>query len=71
MAAIYGEVGIEEYWIVNAPQHCLEIHRSPSKGRYGQLEKIGPGGTAQSLSAIGFQVAVNSLFEGLPEVAAK
>lgn len=71
MAAIYAEAGIEEYWIVNAPQRCLEIHRSPSKGRYGQLERIGTGGTAQSLSAIGFQVAVSSLFEGLPGVAAK
>jgi Uma2 family endonuclease len=71
MAAIYAEARVDEYWIVNAQQRCLEVHRSPSEGVYTKLEKFGAGETARSLSSSGFELDVTALFEGLPDLATK
>jgi Uma2 family endonuclease len=31
---LYASVGIQEYWIVNLVEHCIEVHREPSHGKY-------------------------------------
>lgn len=35
-ASVYARAGLPEYWIVNIPQHCLEVYRGPVRGgRHG------------------------------------
>ncbi len=31
---LYASAGIREYWIVNLVDHCIEVHREPSSGKY-------------------------------------
>lgn len=33
-AALYAEVGVPEYWIVNLVDRVIEVHRDPAKGVY-------------------------------------
>jgi Uma2 family endonuclease len=33
---VYAEAGVDEYWIVNLVDRCIEVHRSPRNGRYEQ-----------------------------------
>ena len=34
---IYATAGVDEYWIVNLVDRCIEVHRSPRDGRYEQV----------------------------------
>lgn len=40
---LYAEAGIPEYWIVNLPDRCLEVFRSPLGGAYQQKQLIHAG----------------------------
>lgn len=31
---LYGSSHVEEYWIVNLPEHVVEVYRDPSRGRW-------------------------------------
>lgn len=42
-AALYAESGIPEYWIVNIVDRAIEVHRSPSGGRYRSVESFRAG----------------------------
>jgi Uma2 family endonuclease len=44
-APLYAEAGIPEYWIVNIPQHHLEVRTEPVNGRYVRLQTLKPGDT--------------------------
>ena len=33
-ARLYAEAGIADYWIVNIPEHTVEVYREPQGGRY-------------------------------------
>lgn len=44
--AAYGKAGIEEYWIVNLPDRCVEIHREPHFTGYASVTILKPGDTA-------------------------
>lgn len=65
MAAIYAEAGVPEYWIVNVPGRCLEIHRSPGPAGYASVqrevkEKV-------QCAVLPVTVDVAALFAGLTE----
>ncbi len=38
MALIYAEAAVEEYWIINAADRSIEIHREPREGRFRTTE---------------------------------
>lgn len=47
-AALYASAGVGEYWILNLPDRCLEVHRDPVAGdaadpaaRYGTRQVLG------------------------------
>lgn len=39
-AALYAASGVPEYWIVNLPDGCLEVHREPEAGGYRSVETL-------------------------------
>ena len=41
--SLYAVAGIREYWIVNLPDYCIEVHRRPSKGAYRERLVFKPG----------------------------
>lgn len=62
LADLYAEGGIEEYWIVNAPERLIEVYRQPLGGHYSTVHRISSG----TVSACGLNVDVSALFAGLP-----
>ena len=36
-ADLYAAAGIADYWVVNLPDHSIEVRRDPEKGRYRSL----------------------------------
>ena len=66
MAGIYSEAGVDEYWIINAAERCIEIHRHPSRTGYGEVVSVGAGGAVQCASLPGVEVRVDDLFANLP-----
>ena len=62
----YAEHGIADYWIVNLPDRCVEVHRQPvhdpaSGHRYGEVRVLRPGDSVAPLAAPQAVIAVNDL----------
>ena len=38
---IYAQAGVPEYWIVNVPGRCVEVHSEPRVEDYAQCEVVG------------------------------
>ncbi len=66
MAEIYAEAGVEEFWIVNAVERCLEVYQSPAGGHYQTLLRVPEGEVLQSAALAELKVDVSALFAGLP-----
>ena len=66
MAEIYAEAGVEEYWIVNVPARCIEVHRQPGPAGYASVESIAAGQSVQCAS-LPVSVDVAALFAGLAD----
>lgn len=64
MAGIYAEAGVEEYWIVNIPGRCLEVHRQPTPTGYTQIATYGTGQSV-TCATLPVTVEVSALFAGL------
>ncbi|HEY3354905.1 MAG TPA: Uma2 family endonuclease [Polyangia bacterium] len=60
-AALYAAAGLPEYWIVNLPERCLEIHRAPGAAGYAGVERRGEGVAVSPLAAPAAAVAVADL----------
>jgi Uma2 family endonuclease len=63
---IYARAGIQEYWIVNLAERCLEVYRDPvaSPGQaalYRSSQKLSPSDSLAPLAASGTTVAVADL----------
>ena len=67
MAFIYAEAGVEEYWIINATERSIEIHRDPRDGRYHETTTRSPGEACGCQSLPQVTVDVTQLFAGLAE----
>lgn len=39
-AELYARAGIQDYWIVNLVNHCIEVHRNPAADRYQSIAKL-------------------------------
>lgn len=64
LAGLYAENGVAEYWIVNAAERCIEIHRDPVGGRYATLFTCAEGRTL-TCAALPVTVDTGELFAGL------
>lgn len=65
LAAIYAEAGVEEYWILNATERAIEIHREPVGGTYQAVVTRRLGESAECLALPEVKVDIAQLFEGL------
>lgn len=63
----YAQNGVREYWIVNLPDDCLEIHRSPrADGAYGDQFVLRRGQTAEIEAMPGVVLDVAELLAPAP-----
>lgn len=61
-AELYAEAEIPDYWIVNLPDRCVEVHRNPSAGRYQSLTAYRAGDEIRPLLFPGCPLQVSLLF---------
>ncbi len=66
--AIYAAAGLQEYWIVNLVDRCLEVYRDPQPdaqdargSRYADVRTLSPQDVATPLAFPGARVAVSDL----------
>lgn len=60
---LYAENAIQEYWIVNLQERCVEVHREPqADGAFAKIEKRIPGEQLSPLLLPGVSLNVNELF---------
>lgn len=69
-APIYAEAGVEEYWIINGRERCIEVFRKPGSAGYEIQETHTAGQTLLCAALPGVSVDVAALFQGLPEAEA-
>jgi Uma2 family endonuclease len=63
MRPLYAESGIKEYWIVNLPEQCLEVHRQPQPdGSYREIHILRYGQQVEVSTLPGLSFAVDDLF---------
>lgn len=65
-AALYARAEVDEYWVVNVLQHCLEVHRKPRQsGRaewgYGWRRVLWPADSVMPLNTREFALRVSDL----------
>ncbi len=61
-ARLYAEAGINGYWIVNIPEHCIEVRRAPKRKQYGSVEVFGAGQTVRPLAFPDLVLPVDRIF---------
>jgi Uma2 family endonuclease len=61
-AALYAAADIQDYWIVNWPQRCVEVSRMPHEGRYTSLQTLHPGQEVRPLAFPDVALPVSRLF---------
>lgn len=65
MAGLYAEASVEEFWLINAPERCVEVFRDPQNGRYLSSLRVAEGSMLQSSALPGVEVDVGALFAQL------
>lgn len=59
---VYAQAGIEDYWIVNLVDNCVEVHRQPNEsGEYAHKQTLKSGDKIAPLAMPGSPVAVEEL----------
>jgi len=61
-ADLYSRAGIPEYWIVNAPDQLLHIHREPGPHGYRTMSTVCPGDSAVPIAAPQARLELSDLF---------
>jgi Uma2 family endonuclease len=59
--ALYAAAGIPEFWLVNVPDHVVEVHRHPSAGRYSEIRQVGKDGYLEALAFPALKIPVSDL----------
>jgi Uma2 family endonuclease len=62
-AGIYATAGVADYWIVNIPDECVEVHRDPKGGIYRAVTTFRPGQSIPLLAFPTIAFPVATLFE--------
>jgi Uma2 family endonuclease len=58
---LYARAGIQDYWIVNLNDRCVEMYRDHSQASYRFSCRFMPGETISPLAAPGAQIAVSDI----------
>ncbi len=58
---LYARAGIQEYWIVNLPDCCVEVHRFPGGGDYAHTSTYDSLSTLTALAASHVPICVSDL----------
>ena len=62
MRPLYAEAGIQEYWIANLRDDCLEVYRDPQAGETYREARILQRGQSTDIAALpGVVVAVDEV----------
>lgn len=61
---LYAEAGVAEYWLVNIPERCIEVHRDPADGCYRDVRSYGIDETVRPLAFPELELPVAELFAG-------
>jgi Uma2 family endonuclease len=62
MASLYATAGVHEYWIVNAPARCIEVHRHPAAGSYQERLTVTPDQELHPAALPGVPIPLDGLF---------
>lgn len=60
---LYADAGIQDYWIVNLNEKCVEVYRDPANGRFQSLATFGIDGVVCPLAAPETELQVRTLFD--------
>jgi Uma2 family endonuclease len=60
--ALYARRGIQDYWIVNLIDHCVEVYREPRRGAYRSCQRFIAGESLAPLAAPDAVIPVADLF---------
>src|SRR5262249_23704137 len=63
-ADLYAQAGIKDYWVVNLTEFCIEVFRSPKKGRYTERRTYQIGEKLSPLAFPKAKLSVSALFSG-------
>jgi Uma2 family endonuclease len=63
-ALLYSGAGLQDYWVVNIPDECVEVFREPTPLGYRQHEKVGVAGEIRALRFPAAVLKVAELFAG-------
>jgi len=59
---LYAQAGISEYWILNIPEECLEVHRQPQPdGIYSSVQSLRRGERVEIAALPGLTLGVDEL----------
>ncbi|HEU5014278.1 MAG TPA: Uma2 family endonuclease, partial [Roseiflexaceae bacterium] len=63
---VYARHDVQEYWIVDWPQRIFEVYRRDSQNTLQLIATLGEGDALRSSLFMGFELAIASLFVGVP-----
>ena len=61
---MYSIAGVKEYWVVNVPAECVEVHRNPTKKGYRKKEIFHAGASISPAEAPHASLDLAKLFAG-------
>jgi Uma2 family endonuclease len=63
---VYARHDVQEYWIVDWPQRIFEVYHRDSQNTLQLIATLGEGDALRSSLFMGFELAIASLFVGVP-----
>jgi Uma2 family endonuclease len=60
-ARLYAESGVDEYWIVNLVDRCIEVHTEPQDGVYRTSRRVASGEQVKSTCFEDLAIAVDAV----------
>lgn len=66
---LYAKSGVNDYWIVNISERCVEVRRQPSRSSYKSLQTYSSGDFVHPLAFPDVSLDVKGLFEAIDDQA--
>jgi Uma2 family endonuclease len=60
-ALLYATSAVDEYWIVNHPEECIDVHRDPANGVWRSITRFGRGERVAMLAFPDVSIAVDDV----------
>jgi Uma2 family endonuclease len=58
---LYACAGIQDYWLINIADHCVEVYQDPIEGSYCSMSHFQPGDVISPLAAPEAKIAVDDI----------